>query len=74
MGTRSRKGAASDGEQKVKGYGLLVYGGMMALGGGILAGERPVFLLVAALGACAFIFGLLTVIRRGRQRLRDDER
>jgi hypothetical protein len=74
MGNRSREVIQPDGEKSVKGYGLFVYGGMMALAGGILAESRPAFLALAALGSVAFIIGSHTLLQRARiarQRLRN---
>lgn len=74
MDTRARQQISSDSERKVKGYGLLFYGGMIALCGGILAEGRPAFFLVVAPGLIAFVIGLLTLIRRAGEHRRRDER
>jgi len=68
QGKWSRKIVASYGEMKVKGYGLFVYGGMMMLGGGMLALGHPVFILVAAPGLLAFLLGLHTLVQRARRK------
>jgi len=70
METRSRQQASSDSEQKLKGYGLLFYGGMTALCGGILAESRPAFILVVAPGFIAFVIGLLTLVQRASSKRR----
>ena len=62
-----RKSIESDGEVKVKGYGLLVYGLMTMAAGGMLAEAHPVFILVAASGLFAFIFGVRTLAQRAQR-------
>jgi uncharacterized membrane protein HdeD (DUF308 family) len=74
METGSQKETNSDGEDKVKGWGLIVYGGMMMLGGGMLAMNRPGFIVVAAIGSIAFVIGLVALSRRFRQHLRVDKK
>jgi len=80
MEYRSRKVVEPDDDQKIKAWGLTVYGGMLTMAGGILAGERPAFILVAVLGFVAFIAGVRTMIQRSRRartarkQFRDDER
>jgi len=64
MGTQSRIEVQLNGEQKVKAYGLIVYGAMTTLAGGVLAERRHAFILVAALGLIALIIGLITLARR----------
>jgi hypothetical protein len=66
MGNRSRKNLQPGGGEKLKGYGLVVYGAMM-IGGGMLAKGHPAFIVVAVFGVVAFILGVRSLVRHAQQ-------
>ena len=66
MGHRLKRVKQSDGEKKVKGVGLFVYGAMM-LATGIVSERRPAFILLAVLGLIALFVGLHTLVQRAQK-------